>query len=163
VIRLLLSQRRSTAAGTAYRLADAPCEPKPVQRRLPLLVGGGGERLTLRVAARHADVWHAWADPEVFLSKSAILDRHCEELGRDPGEIDRATGGTVAVGPRHRHGRGDLQADLRGTVDEVVVRLLELGSRGVDEFIVRDDAANVGVHEALQQIGILAEAMSSAR
>jgi F420-dependent oxidoreductase-like protein len=161
VIRLLLSQRRSTAAGRTYRLADAPCEPKPVQRRLPLLVGGGGERLTLRVAARHADVWHAWADPEVFFAKSAVLDRHCEEVGRDPGEVDRATGGTVAVGARHGH--GNLQADLHGTAEEVAVRLLELGSRGVDEFIVRDDAANVGVHQALQQIGILAEAMSSAR
>lgn len=159
VIRSLLSKRRSTLVGPAYQLTDAPCDPKPVQRWLPLLVGGGGERLTLKVAARHADVWHAWAGPELFRHKNAILDRRCQDVGRDPYEVDRATGGTVSVVPRHRRRPGKVEGDVHGTADEVLARLLEFRSLGVDEFIVRDDAANVSVEESLDQVAVLTEAV----
>jgi alkanesulfonate monooxygenase SsuD/methylene tetrahydromethanopterin reductase-like flavin-dependent oxidoreductase (luciferase family) len=159
VITSLLSQRRSTVVGRSYRVVDAPCEPHPVQRRLPLLVGGGGERRTLRVAARYADVWHTWAGPETFSSKSAVLDGHCEEVGRDPDEVDRATGGTVDVGSRPRRGSGAGRADVQGTADEVVAQLLELRGRGVDEFIVRDHAANVRLDDMLRQIDVLSDAV----
>jgi alkanesulfonate monooxygenase SsuD/methylene tetrahydromethanopterin reductase-like flavin-dependent oxidoreductase (luciferase family) len=102
VLRTLLDEDRSTISGATYRLLDAPCDPKPVQARLPLLVGGGGEQLTMRVAARYADVWHTWADPLSFVRKHAVLDRHCLGVGRDPADIARATGGTVAVSPTPR-------------------------------------------------------------
>jgi alkanesulfonate monooxygenase SsuD/methylene tetrahydromethanopterin reductase-like flavin-dependent oxidoreductase (luciferase family) len=115
VIRSLLDRPRSTVAGAAYRLTDAPCDPKPLQSRLPLLVGGGGERRTLAVAARHADVWHTWADPASFRHKNIVLDRHCEAVGRDPGGIARATGGTVTVWSGRRPGPAAAQATLPGT------------------------------------------------
>jgi len=159
VIRSLLSRRRTTLGGQAYRLTDAPCEPKPVQGPLPLLVGGGGERLTLKVAARHADVWHAWADPDLFRHKSAVLDRHCEQVGRDPDEVARATGATVSVRSRHHRRRYDADGGVHATADEVVARLLEFRSCGVDEFIVRDDAANMGVEESLDQLDALTDAV----
>jgi probable F420-dependent oxidoreductase len=65
--------------------------PAPT-RDIPVLIGGGGERKTLRVVAEHADVWHGFGDVEVLRRKSAILDEHCAAVGRDPSEIERSVG-----------------------------------------------------------------------
>jgi probable F420-dependent oxidoreductase len=62
----------------------------PPLRPIPILIGASGERRALRVVAEHADIWHTFADGHDFARKSAILARHCEEIGRDPGEIERA-------------------------------------------------------------------------
>jgi probable F420-dependent oxidoreductase len=59
---------------------------------LPLLIGGGGEKVTLRLVAEHADAWNTFGPPESYAHKSAVLDRWCEELGRDPSEIERTVG-----------------------------------------------------------------------
>lgn len=64
--------------------------PPPLQDPLPILIGGGGEQVTLRIVAEHADVWNGFGPPETYARKNAILDRHCEELGRDPGTIERS-------------------------------------------------------------------------
>ena len=66
----------------------------PPLRRIPILIGGGGEKVTLRIVAEHADIWHAFGDPETMRRKSAILDEWCDKVGRDPAEIQRST--TVA-------------------------------------------------------------------
>ena len=74
--------------GRYFRLRDARCEPRPVQAELPIWVGGGGERKTLRTVARFADGWNVpFVSPEEFARKHAVLRRHCEEVGRDPTEI----------------------------------------------------------------------------
>jgi probable F420-dependent oxidoreductase len=65
--------------------------PAPT-RALPVLIGGGGEKKTLRLVARHADIWHSFSDLETFVRKSAILDAHCRDAGRDPSEIERSVG-----------------------------------------------------------------------
>jgi len=62
----------------------------PPHDGIPILIGGGGERTTLRLVAAHADAWHVSGDAETFARKSAILDDWCARLGRDPGEIERA-------------------------------------------------------------------------
>jgi probable F420-dependent oxidoreductase len=69
----------------------------PPMRRLPVLIGGGGERKTLRLVARYADIWHDWGTPEGIERKAAVLRRHCADLGRDSADIEIATG--VAGGP----------------------------------------------------------------
>lgn len=88
----LLREDRTTYAGAHVRLTDAPNRPRPVQARIQVLVGGGGERRTIPMAARYADVWHVWGTPESYSAKSARLTAACEAAGRDPGEVRRATG-----------------------------------------------------------------------
>lgn len=63
----------------------------PPRRRIPVLIGGNGRRRTLRLAAEHADVWHGFGDAASLAESHRVLDRWCAEIGRDPGEIERAT------------------------------------------------------------------------
>lgn len=69
----------------------AKLNPAPT-RKIPVLIGGGGEKKTLKMVAKHADIWHGFGDPDVVARKVEILDRHCADLGRDPSEIERSTG-----------------------------------------------------------------------
>ena len=55
-----------------------------------MLIGGGGEKVTLRITAQYADEWNVWGDPEILRHKMAILDQHCADVGRDPGDIQRS-------------------------------------------------------------------------
>src|SRR5436190_421641 len=91
VVRSLWTNERSNFNGRFYQLSDAPLDPKPVQKPHPeLMIGGAGERITLRVVAKHADHWNVWGGPNVLARKSAILDQHCAEVGRDSKTITRS-------------------------------------------------------------------------
>ena len=92
IIRSLWMQPRTTFEGKHYRLQDAVAEPKPVQQPYPpIWIGGSGPRRTLRIAAQYADVWNAaGGSPEDVAASSAILDRHCADVGRDPSQIRRS-------------------------------------------------------------------------
>jgi len=91
-VRSLWTQPRTTFEGKHYRLEDAVAEPKPVQQPYPpIWVGGSGPKRTLRIAAQYADVWNAaGGTPEEVAASAGILDRHCADVGRDPGEIRRS-------------------------------------------------------------------------
>ncbi|TAK24183.1 MAG: TIGR03560 family F420-dependent LLM class oxidoreductase [Chloroflexota bacterium] len=89
VLKLLFTEKRATFDGRYFQLRDALCEPKPLQKPYPrLVVGGGGEKRTLRVVARHADEWNGEASPSQMRHKIAILHEHCREVGRDPNDIE---------------------------------------------------------------------------
>lgn len=78
--------------GKHYQLAETICEPQPI-RRPPVLIGGDGEKKTLRLVAQYADVWNSTAmDVDVLKHKIAVLNRHCDAVGRDPGEIRKTAG-----------------------------------------------------------------------
>src|SRR5437762_2733752 len=78
VMRSLWTEKRTTFKGHYYQLSDAPLDPKPVQTPHPeLMIGGGGERVTLRIVAKHADHWNCWGGPGVLGRKGKILDEHC--------------------------------------------------------------------------------------
>lgn len=142
-------------SGVYYQLSAAPCDPRPVQRRLPLLVGGGGERRTLRIAAEWADEWHHWATPSQFRHKLEVLQRHCEQVGRDPAELRGHSGQVVRL--TDRAGQLSVEpgsADVIGTLEEVTAQLLDYRAAGVDEFIVRDSAL-VGLPEMIHMIEAL--------
>jgi probable F420-dependent oxidoreductase len=76
----------------------------PPTRDIPILIGGGGEKKTLKLVARHADIWHTFADFEALERKSAILAQHCADVGRDPAEIERSVGVDRRLGPIEKTG-----------------------------------------------------------
>ena len=91
VLKALWTQDKTTFKGRYYQLSDAPLAPKPVQRPYPeLMIGGGGEQVTLKIAARHADHWNVWGGPKTLARKGALLDGHCRAVGRDPKSITRS-------------------------------------------------------------------------
>ena len=85
--------------------------PPPLRDPIPILIGGGGEKVTLRLTAQHADMWHGFGPPDVFRHKNEVLDSWCRPVGRDPAAIERVTatyaesfdqlGACVAAGARH--------------------------------------------------------------
>jgi F420-dependent oxidoreductase-like protein len=86
-------------AGKHYQLAETICAPQPI-RRPPILIGGDGEKKTLRLVAQYADVWNSMeSDVDVFKHKVDVLHRHCDALGRDPGEIRTTSGGIAMLDP----------------------------------------------------------------
>ena len=92
--------------------------PRPT-RDIPVLIGGGGEKKTLRVVAQHADVWHSFGDAETIARKAAVLREHCAAVGRDPGEIEISTGvGTAGTpdgaGPLREAGATFFTVDVSG-------------------------------------------------
>lgn len=90
VMRRLLDGETVTHDGPHYRTADLALHPGPVQPRLPILIGGVGERKTLRTVARYADMWNAIRRPvEELRRKVEILRGHCATVGRDPSAIER--------------------------------------------------------------------------
>jgi F420-dependent oxidoreductase-like protein len=89
LIRRLLDGERVTHEGRFYRMHDALCEPRPVQARLPILIGGSGPTKTLRTTARDADLWNAYGTPERIAATSEILRERCAEVGRPFEAIER--------------------------------------------------------------------------
>ncbi len=91
IVRGLLTRERTTFAGNRFRVENASCLPAPLQKRLPIWVGGLGEKRTLRLAARHADGWNAaYVSPSEFARLSRVLDDWCAKEGRDPRAITRS-------------------------------------------------------------------------
>ena len=87
-----VGSRISDLAAALPRIEDrmGKLNPPPARGHIPVLIGGGGVKRTLKLVARHADIWHAFGDIEVFTEKNAILDQHCADEGRDPAAIERS-------------------------------------------------------------------------
>ncbi|QEO10588.1 LLM class F420-dependent oxidoreductase [Protaetiibacter larvae] len=98
--------------------------PAPT-RRIPILIGGGGERKTLRLVAEHADIWHSFSDPETLERKLGILDEHCAAVGRDRSEIEISTGVSI-------RGMGSLDPAVLEKQHALGVRLFEAPASGPD-------------------------------
>jgi alkanesulfonate monooxygenase SsuD/methylene tetrahydromethanopterin reductase-like flavin-dependent oxidoreductase (luciferase family) len=105
LLRELTSGGEASSAGH-YRMRGAVARPLPISGRIPILIGGGGERRTLRVVARHADMWNVTGHPDVVRHKLDVLRGHCAAVGRDVDEIERTVGvGTVVVRSRRSDAR----------------------------------------------------------
>ena len=97
-IRSLLDGDEVTSSpGGHYAFDSTRLEPLPLQQHLPIMIGGSGERRTLRSVARHADMWNVFGDAERLAAKDAVLRRHCEDVGRDPGTIERTVSAKLVI------------------------------------------------------------------
>lgn len=145
VIRMLHSRERSDFEGRFYTLVDAPCEPKPAQAKLPLLIGGAGEQLTMKVAAKYADEWNCWGLPDLLAHKAEVLAHHCQDIGRDPASIKRSGQALVYMSEddsRLRELRSQTGPTPRivGTGEEVLEVMAAYDEIGLDEFVVSDQS-----------------------
>jgi F420-dependent oxidoreductase-like protein len=143
LIRGLLDGETVDFDGDYYTLSGAFVHPRPVQDHLPLLIGGGGERQTLRVVARWADQWNTWGGPDVVIRKGAVLDQWCEKVGRDPAQIERSAQVALFLSEdeewleRHR-GAPSMRPTVVGTPDQVAEVMAAYAEAGVSEVIVPD-------------------------
>lgn len=149
IIRSLFANDLTTFEGRYYTIKDAPLAPKPVQRPgPPLLIGGGGEKVTLRIAAQWADEWNVWGNPEILQHKGEILARHCADVGRDPSEIKHSANAMLTMSDdpeRLERARGAPGfPGIVGTVDEVKAIVQQYVDAGVDELIIPN--FNMGSH-----------------
>jgi F420-dependent oxidoreductase-like protein len=140
VLRGLLHDEVSSFTGTHFNLTDARNEPRPVQRRIPIWIGGGGEKRTLKIAARHADGWNVpFVTPSAFARKRAVLAEHCAAIGRDPLEIRCAINVALAWTEESLQAQfGELAplaraGCLTGSDDEVLDRIGEYVEAGADQ------------------------------
>jgi len=127
----LLRTPRTTVAGSFYTVADAP--GVPAAGRIPILIGASGEQRMLGVVARWADEWNCWSTPEVFARKSAVLDAHCERIGRDPATLRRSTQAVLQIDVAPADARPGAVA---GSVEQIVDAIGRWREAGLDELIV---------------------------
>jgi len=108
-----------------------------------VLIGGGGERRTLRIAARYADHWNSWTTPDVLVHKVSVLRAHCEQVGRDPAEIHVSTQALLYLSTDKQWLADKRQATagrpaIIGTPGEVADIVARYQDAGADELIVPD-------------------------
>jgi alkanesulfonate monooxygenase SsuD/methylene tetrahydromethanopterin reductase-like flavin-dependent oxidoreductase (luciferase family) len=140
---MLLTQEEANFDGEFFTLTGAQCEPKPVQERLPIWIGGGGEKVTLRIAAAHADGWNVpFVAPDAWAHKAKVLDDHCERLGRDPASITKSANVGMAFTEDELRAQFGPMADyvrpgvLTGSVQEMVDKVGAYVSAGASWIIL---------------------------
>jgi len=136
--------------GHRVRVPEAICYPRPVQARVPILVGGQGERRTLRLVAQYADACNLFGDPDTVRHKLGVLARHCDDAGRDIGDIEVTHLSTAvcavdreslnvrlaAITPKGRTPEAFAESVQAGTVQDQIGRFRELAEAGVRTAIV---------------------------
>ncbi len=133
IVKALLTSDDVDFDGRYYRLRKAFYRPRPVQQpHPPIWIGGMGEKVMLPLAARHADVWHAFGSTSDLARKSALLDRHAEEAGRDPASIGRST--SLSISEPWDEVRGQAEELRAAGFTTLVVSWPSEGMARVDEF-----------------------------
>jgi F420-dependent oxidoreductase-like protein len=149
IIRRMLTEDRTTFSGKHFQVDDASCLPRPLQARMPIWIGGVGEKRTLKIVAERADGWNAaYLAPDEFARVNQVLNEWCEESGRDPRSLKRAVNITFNMAlseddiPRQRElMRADwgptadriMGGALLCTPDQAVERILEYAAAGANE------------------------------
>jgi alkanesulfonate monooxygenase SsuD/methylene tetrahydromethanopterin reductase-like flavin-dependent oxidoreductase (luciferase family) len=112
LIRRLLDGETVTHDGPVYPMRDAIVTPRPVQVRLPIMIGGSGPKKTLRTLARYGDQWNSMGELPRLAERDAILRAHCAAIGRDDGEIERTTTVDIVIRDTHEAGLAYYRARL---------------------------------------------------
>ena len=155
IVTDLFRYQKSNFDGEHYQLVDAPLEPKPIQTPLPLMIGGGGEKRTLRITAQYATEWNVWGAPEVLRHKNGVLDAHCRDLARDPAEIQRSACTLLLYSDdeeRVANARASGRPVLGGSRDELLRTVQEYIDVGVDELIIPDFTLGANAFERTEQM-----------
>jgi len=143
VIKALFNDERANFDGRYYQLIDAPLDPKPLQKKLPLMIGGAGEKVTLRIVAQLADEWNIWGDVERLQQKMSILDQHCERHDRDPASIQRSAAVLVHLSDdpkvvKRLRDEPQSRPTIAGNAAQLAEIVAEYATAGVQELIVPD-------------------------
>ena len=136
IVRSMLSveSESTTFHGAYYDITDAPCDPKPVQSPLPILVGTRSPRM-LGITARQADEWNTWGIPEQAAVNRTALLAACDKAGRDPATMRTSVNAFIDLGGTNPPGG---RPTLSGSVSAVVDQLGQYAELGFDEFILPD-------------------------
>jgi F420-dependent oxidoreductase-like protein len=143
--------------GRTIEVSQTICYPRPLQERIPILVGGSGERRTLRLVARHADACNLFGDPATVARKLAVLHEHCAAEGRDPAAIEVThTAPARVLGPASETDRGAApgrSGQGAATVEEHIGRYRELAETGVQtEIVALSDTDGVASVERFAEV-----------
>lgn len=158
IVSSMLSQDRTTFKGEYFTITNAPCEPKPVQSPLPILVGTGGARM-LRLTARYAQEWNTWGTPEVAGGVIKKLREACEKEGRDPATVRTSVQPLFFITPSEDAAeklKAHVPADraVVGTPSQIVDAVAEYKALGFDEICVPDFTMGATPEERLEKYGI---------
>ena len=159
ICRLMFTEERPSFEGKYYRIKDALNLPRPIQPGGPeIMIGGGGEKRTLRLVAQHADMCNFVGDAEMTRHKIDVIARHCKDVGREPSEIKITRMATLMLtnSPDETKAAKDFVTSAAGAEaaaafhigqeDEIAAQVTEVADAGVDEFIFNmpmSDAAGV--------------------
>src|SRR5215472_3436206 len=170
VIRALWTEEEAVFEGKYYQVRGAINQPKGVQQpHIPLLIGGGGEQVTLKLVAQYADACNVLGDLETIKHKFAVLKDHCEAVGRDYESIHRTAGAFCCIGETDEQARAKFPAALLGrpvaagaligSSETIRERLAELEGIGVQEIILgfpdilHLDTLRFFAHECMAEAG----------
>ncbi|MDP9382403.1 MAG: LLM class F420-dependent oxidoreductase [Chloroflexota bacterium] len=149
IIKAMMTQRPASHTGKHYSIRDAYNDPMPIQKpHPPIMIGGGGERQTLRLVAKHADFCNVFGDPETVAHKFEVLRGHCEKVGRPYEEITRSNHVPMLIGRseaelREKHGESlDSFSGLMGTPETIIQRLGEYAAVGSQYITLRMENAD---------------------
>jgi F420-dependent oxidoreductase-like protein len=147
VMKLLFTEKKASFEGRHYKIADALCNPKPVQKpHPPITIGGSGEKKMLRIVAQHADRWNLPAGYDSFERKYGILKDHCKAVGRNPEDIEVSEQLLVCVGASKdeveqkwqmaKNLRPFSTTGIKGTPAELVEHLRARVKQGITTFTI---------------------------
>lgn len=164
IIRKMWTEERTSFDGEYYKIHDAYCNPKPIQKpHPPIMIGGGGERVTLKLVAKYADACNLFGSPETIRSKLGILREHCKNVGRDYDSILKTKLGHIIIDndkeklqARVAEAFKDVPEKMRreyaifGTPEEIRRQIEGFRDVGVDYFIM-----NLDPERQMEDLGIV--------
>lgn len=164
ICKLMWDPARPSATfhGQHYHIETAVCNPKPAPPP-PLMLGGAGERLMLRVVAQYADWWNlVGVSVDTYARKIEVLERHCAEVGRNPADIRKTWMGVVSIAPTHAQAEAAMvgfpiwpeDVPIVGTPAEVIHQVQHYTSLGVDCFILgfADEPGLAGIELFINEV-----------
>jgi alkanesulfonate monooxygenase SsuD/methylene tetrahydromethanopterin reductase-like flavin-dependent oxidoreductase (luciferase family) len=149
IARAMFTEERATVEGSHHSVHGALNNPRPLRGDIPILIGGSGERKTLRLVAQYGDGCNLFGDVERVTHLLGVLDRHCGDVGRDPSEITRTRMAGVLIGATHEEAerkkaaaaeagvpRERLEAMLLGDPDSIAEQAQAFADVGIEGLTV---------------------------